>query len=117
MPRGHPLTTEPTGPANNDEDPLGPSAPQPEPTGDPRRPGSSADSADNIRDAQGTSPGGTVPAGHSGGTKNAGGAKDAGRSNDAGSAKDAGSPEDSRAHGSRGSAPEDALNEPESADG
>lgn len=78
------MTTEPTGPANTDEDPLGPSAPQPEPTGDPRRPGSSPDSASNIRDAQGTSPGGTVPAGHTGG---------------------------------RGTGPEDALDEPESADG
>ena len=87
------MTTEPTGPANEDTEPLGPSAPQPEPTGDPRRPGSSPEGADNIREAQGTSPGGTVPAGHSGGT------------------------DEPAANGSHGSAPEDALDEPESADG
>ncbi|WAP51554.1 hypothetical protein OL239_17480 [Arthrobacter sp. ATA002] len=87
------MTTEPTGPANNGEDPLGPSAPQPEPTSDPRRPGSSGTSADNIRDAQGTAPGGTVPAGHSGRTDGPGSA------------------------GDRNSAPEDALNSAESADG
>ena len=100
------MTTEPTGPANTDEDPLGPSAPQPEPTGDPRRPGSSPDSASNIRDAQGTSPGGTVPAGHSGGTDN-----------DSGSLNHSSASDGSGADGGRGSAPEDALNEPESADG
>ena len=87
------MTTEPTGPANTDEDPLGPSAPQPEPTGDPRRPGSSEHSADNIRDDQGTAPGGTVPAGHSGDSDGSGPGEDS------------------------GSAPEDALKDPESADG
>lgn len=90
------MTTEPTGPANTAEDPLGPSAPQPEPTGDPRRPGRSAATADNIRDAQGTSPGGTVPAGHS---------ADSAKSDGPG-ADDGG-----------GTAPERALDEAESADG
>lgn len=85
------MTTEPTGPANHEDDPLGPSAPQPEPTGGPRRPGQSEHSAGNIREAQGTSPGGTVPAGHSGS-------------------------EDSGSDGDR-SAPEDALDQPESSDG
>lgn len=84
------MTTEPTGPANPEEDPLGPSAPQPGPAGDPRRPGQAERPAGNIREAQGTSSGGTVPAGHSG--------------------KD---PEDPAA----GTAPEDALAEPESSDG
>ncbi|MCC9175514.1 MULTISPECIES: hypothetical protein [Arthrobacter] len=56
------MTTEPTGPANDAEDPLGPSAPQPGPTGEPRRPGSASHSAGNIRDDQGTSPAGAVPA-------------------------------------------------------
>lgn len=96
------MTTEPTGPANNEDDPLGPSAPQPEPTGDPRRPGQSAHSAGNIREAQGTSPGGTVPAGHSG-SDNSG-------SNGSGM-NDSGSDDDGA------SAPEDALNQPESSDG
>ena len=56
------MTTEPTGPANDAEDPLGPSVPQPGPTGEPRTPGSAAHSADNIRDDQGTHAAGTVPA-------------------------------------------------------
>lgn len=89
------MTTEPAGPANTDEDPLGPSTPQPEPTGGPRRPGQDAQpeqKAANIREAQGTSPAGTVPAGHSG--------------------KD---PDDPAAAG--GTAPEEALSEPESSDG
>ena len=95
------MTTEPTGPANTEEDPLGPSAPQPEAAGEPRRPGQgtregqpgqAAHPAGNIREAQGTSAGGTVPAGHSG--------------------KD---PQDPAAAG--GTAPEEALTEPESADG
>ena len=83
--------TESTGPANADEDPLGPNAPQPTPGSDPRLPGQSQRSAGNIREAQGTSPGGTVPAGHSAdpdGSGSAGG----------------------------GTAPERALDEDESAD-
>ena len=56
------MTTEPTGPANDAEDPLGPSAPQPGPTGEPRTPGSASHSAGNIRDDQGTAPAGAVPA-------------------------------------------------------
>ena len=56
------MTTEPTGPANDAEDPLGPSAPQPGPTGEPRTPGSAAHSAGNIREDQGTHAAGTVPA-------------------------------------------------------
>lgn len=91
--RGNSVTTEPTGPANDAADPLGPGAPQPEPTGDPRRPGQSRHGAANIREAQGTSPGGTVPAGHSAGSKDPGSADDG------------------------GSAPEDALDQPESSDG
>ena len=46
------MTTEPTGPANDAEDPLGPSAPQPEPTGSPRTPGSSDESAGMIAEMQ-----------------------------------------------------------------
>ena len=57
------MTTEPTGPANDAEDPLGPSAPQPGPTGEPRTPGRAAHSAANIREDQGTSAAGTVPPG------------------------------------------------------
>ena len=60
------MTTEATGPANPEDDPLGPSAPAPEPTGEPRtpgRPGNTPGNPGNIREAQGTSPGGTVPAG------------------------------------------------------
>ncbi|WP_104056174.1 MULTISPECIES: hypothetical protein [unclassified Arthrobacter] len=86
------MTTEPTGPANTEDDPLGPSAPAPEPSGDPRRPGQAEHPADNIRQEQGTSPGGTVPAGHSGKA-----------------------PEDPDAD--RGIAPEEALADPESSDG
>ncbi|WP_146362904.1 hypothetical protein [Arthrobacter yangruifuii] len=56
------MTTEPTGPSNDAESPLGPSAPQPHPTGEPRTPGSAAHSAGNIRDDQGTSAAGSVPA-------------------------------------------------------
>ena len=56
------MTTEPTGPANDAEDPMGPSAPQPGPTGEPRTPGSAAHSAGNIREDQGTHAAGTVPA-------------------------------------------------------
>lgn len=87
------MTTEPTGPANTDEDPLGPSAPQPEPAKDPRRPGQSHRDACNIREAQGTSPGGTVPAGHSA------------------------DPDGSGTTSGGGTAPERALDEDESADG
>lgn len=94
------MTTEPTGPANTAEDPLGPSTPQPEPTGDPRRPGRTAATAENIRDAQGTSPGGTVPAGHS-----------------ADSAESADSDGPGADDGGGGTAPERALDETESADG
>lgn len=84
------MTTEPTGPANDAEDPLGPSVPQPEPTGSPRKPGTADESAGNIREEQGTHAPGTVPAAHSGGEDSA---------------------------GTGGRRPEDALNEPESADG
>ena len=64
------MTTEPTGPANDADDPLGPSAPQPAPTGAPRSPGSvgesdNASAAGNIREEQGTHAPGTVPPGHS----------------------------------------------------
>lgn len=55
------MTTEPTGPANDAEDPLGPSAPHPEPSGSPRTPGTADESAGNIREEQGTHPAGTVP--------------------------------------------------------
>ncbi|MCC3279841.1 hypothetical protein LJ754_11850 [Arthrobacter sp. zg-Y40] len=50
------------GPANGAKDPLGPSAPQSGPTGEPRTPGHKAHSAGNIRDDQGTHAAGTVPA-------------------------------------------------------
>ncbi|MFF3036786.1 hypothetical protein [Arthrobacter citreus] len=55
------MTTEPTGPANDAEDPLGPSAPQPHPAGPPRTPGAADESAGNIREEQGTHAAGTVP--------------------------------------------------------
>lgn len=84
------MTTEPTGPANDAEDPLGPSAPQPEPTGAPRTPGETEQPAGNIREEQGTHAAGTVPAAHSGGA-------------------------DEAEHDQR--RPEDALQEPTSADG
>ncbi|KPN19314.1 MULTISPECIES: hypothetical protein [Arthrobacter] len=84
------MTTEPTGPANEAEDPLGPSAPQPEPTGAPRMPGQEQESAGNIREAQGTHAAGTVPPAHSG---------------------------DDDEPGGQAQHPEDALNEPDSADG
>jgi len=85
------MTTEPTGPANDAEDPLGPSVPQPEPTGSPRKPGTADESAGNIREEQGTHAPGTVPAAHSGG--------------------------EDAAETDGGRRPEDALNEPESVDG
>ena len=85
------MTTEPTGPANDAEDPLGPSVPQPEPTGSPRKPGTADESAGNIREEQGTHAPGTVPAAHSGG--------------------------EDAAETDGGRRPADALNEPESADG
>lgn len=86
------MTTEPTGPANDAEDPLGPSAPQPEPTGSPRTPGSTDESAGNIREEQGTHAPGTVPPAYSGA-------------------------DDGDARGQAGARPEDALNESGSADG
>ena len=55
------MTTEPTGPANDAEDPLGPSAPQPQPAGPPRTPVAADESAGNIREEQGTHAAGTVP--------------------------------------------------------
>lgn len=57
-----PDTAAEEGPANGAADPLGPSAPQPAPTGEPRRPGSAPHSAENIRDDQGTHAAGAVPA-------------------------------------------------------
>lgn len=91
------MTTEPTGPANDAADPLGPSAPQPEPAGPPRTPGkneagnneagNNEESGPNIREEQGTHAPGTVPPAHSG-TEDAGGRH-----------------------------PEDALKDPDSADG
>ena len=81
------MTTEPAGPANDAEDPLGPSAPQSGPTGAPRAPGSVDESAGNIREEQGTHAPGTVPPAHSG--------------HDEGQDRH----------------PQDALNEPDSAEG
>ena len=74
------MTTEPTGPANHADDPLGPSAPQPGPTGEPRRPGSAPHSTGNIREDQGTHAAGAVPAS----PEQAGDAEKADRPGDAG---------------------------------